>query len=243
MKKQFLFMVALFLVSSSLLAGGEGLALVRSIYDKMQVQPKGSEVYYFSYSVRSTLRKAPAGKDRVSESSAEVYLSASQARFISKQIEVYMDDENAFTVIPAKKTIYWGDSNRGRDRDKYVNSMGILQDSLLAMCSEKEYRAVDMAGADRLLVLEPKTGTTKALGISRLLFYIDTKTKSIKKVTIEYPPGNEMESVEMTFRRVDFNYQATALKGRIRSIFIHGKSSLTPAYAGYRLIDNRKKSS
>lgn len=219
----------------------DDLQLVRGIYRGMNRTPKGKEVFYTSFTVSSTLREAPDNNSKVSVSKAEMLVSEKQSRYISKEVEVYMDNDDAFTVLPGRKMLYWSDSNRKEGREKKIQQVPVLHDSLFALCRVTESRAVKEDGADRRIVLAPKKGKT-LFGVSRYIFYVNSKTQQLEKVITEYPSDHRFERVEIDYHSFDFQYNAPAMFKPVKPLFVSGKSSLQPAYKSYKLVDNRKKS-
>jgi|GEM_PF-3104065 len=241
MKKIIFSTLFLFVAQLGLAGAGEGLTLVRSIYRDMNRHPSGEQVFYFNLTVKSTLRSVKDPAQRESVSDVELFVSAKQAHYLSKQVEVYTDGDDMFTVLPSRKTIYWSDSDRDRQRDELIRSKSMLQDSLLAMCTQVEDKAISQDGADRLVVLTPNEKARKIFGVRKVFFYINGKTRSIRKVQIEKTEAGPVDRIELIYHKIDLAYAGRPLKKPVRSLFVKGKSALLPAYSGYRLIDSRKK--
>lgn len=216
------------------------IELVRSIYSGMNLVPENKQVFYTRFSITTTLRDVPANAPAVSRSDAEMLVSETQSRYISKAVEVYMDNDDAFTVMPVRKTIYRSDSYREKGREKRMEQLPVLHDSLFTRCRVAESRTVNEGGADRCIILVPKTGKV-LYGISRYIFYINTQSKKLEKVITEYPSDHRFERVEIDYHVFDFNYNMPAMFKPIRPLFVTGKNKLQPAYAGYQLVDSRKK--
>lgn len=222
--------------------GNDGIGQLKKIYSRMNSTE--FQVARLNYTVRTTLRKTPAMPEnqRVSTSTIDLVVSKEQARFTSKELIAYEDKTNSFTVIPSTKTVYWSDSNMGKNKKDKMKRMSVIQDTLLDMCTVAENKEVKgHAEYDRLIVLQPNKEAAGILQAEKISFYISSTGQSIYKVTIEGTKEAQAESIEITYNNIDFNYEQEDIGKPVRNFFVQGKDQLAPAYKGYKLVDNRKK--
>ena len=97
---------------------------------------------YLNYSVNTTLRDGKQGPG--SKSSVEVIMNNKQARIISKEISVYQDEFQSFTILPTRKTIYQGESTLNLDNNKRLNSLSMLQDAIFDVSIVKDCKDFDL---------------------------------------------------------------------------------------------------
>jgi hypothetical protein len=216
---------------------------LRDIYKKMNSIPEttdGKTIYYMNFNIKTTLRKQSL---EPSLSDVELMVGKNQMRYLSREMVIYEDEKNSFTVIPSRETIYWGDSNIGHNKNQREKRMTILQDTLFDLCSLEECRNVNQSkeGYDRIIVLKASSEAQKLFGMNKLTFFVNSITDQIKKISIEYPDNNQVSSVEMTYNSINYNYQKNNFSRPVKSFFMDDKQELLSAYKQYQLIDNRKK--
>jgi hypothetical protein len=240
----FLLPAIILFTSAISLPGDNGAAMVRSIYKRMNATSSEDATAHFNYTVKTVLSEssgAPAD-GKVSTTTADIVISKKQARYTSKEVVFYQDEVNAFTVIPSRKTIYWGDSNLSMGKKERQDRLGMLQDTLFTMCSVAENKPVSgKEEYDRCITLVPTKKAQELFGMKKLVFYVSEKKEKIYKISVDYPEGGQVEKMEITYNTMELDYKAPGMGKPVKSLFIEGRNQLVPSYKGYTLVDNRKK--
>lgn len=214
---------------------------VRAIFDKMNTAPPlGQNNYYFSFNIKSTLRKAPSNASKTSTSDVELHVGATQSRYISKEALMYIDQENTFTVIPSKKMIYWTAVNQKEGKEERAQKLTMMQDKLFDMSTVGECMVVSPKdGYNKMITLIPNQKAKDYYQVDKITFYIDSKEKAMKKIILSYSSANKLESVELTYHKIDYYNKSQDLGKPVKPLFITTKGDLTPAYTEYKLVDTR----
>lgn len=214
---------------------------VKEIYDAMYNRlPEEGKVYHFNYSITSTLNaKDKDGRHLVSSSDIDLFSSKNQYRFISKDISVYQDRTDKFTVLPAQKMIYWADSDMGLVKGNRLDRMKKIQDTVFYYADVVNCRQGVEGSADKIISVKLQKKFADYMQIRQVVYYVDSKRRELKKLHIEYPETRDVLALDFTFKDSDYDYKKITLSG-VRPLFISGKATLTGAYKDYKLIDVRK---
>jgi hypothetical protein len=218
------------------------LQLVKEIFRKSNGTelPVGEEVYFFDYQVKTIMNN----KDiRPSLTQVKMYVDKDKSILRSAQMEVYQDKQYSFMVLPTKKAIYWGDSQLGTVNKNQNQEMSVLQEKIFEMCKVKSSAVSSAEGKyNKEIFLEPSDEFRKKIPVASVKFLINTKTKSIYKTIINYLPGNNIASIEITYTTVDYNYKSPVFIGSVKSKFFNSNGALLSSYKGYEVTDIRKNS-
>lgn len=237
-------LLLLLLFSQTSFAGKDDcLQLIKSAYAKMDdsTLATSSKIKYMSFSIKTSLHQLPVEKESVSTSEVELIAGKGQSRYISKEVSVYQDHDNAFTVVPTQKKVYWSNSTMNLEKSKRAKTLQLMHDTLLKVCTVKECKKENDAalGYDQYIVLEPNAKAAEYFQMKQIAFYINSNTQELKKMIISYLPDNKIKSVEWTFHKTDNDYAAKDMEVAVKSIFMKGEE-LNAAYKEYQLVDNRK---
>lgn len=213
-------------------------AIFKSMYGQL---PQKGKVVYVNYEIVTTSR-ARSEKEEVKRIGIKTYAGEKQNRFISDEMEVYQDEEYAFTVIPSRKTIYWAQSAKAKNTDDRLTQMKKLQDTLFHHCERATCMPVtNEAGATKLVTLFPNKKWAELTQIESVEYYLNVEKKEIVKQVIRYGKYKTLKSVEYIFKETNYDYKGMNLTRPVKELFISGKSKLVAPYSGYQLIDVRKK--
>lgn len=214
---------------------------VKAIYDKMYtVLPKENVVYHFKYTVISTLlAKDKAGKNIVSRSDIELFTSRGQYRFISKDIEVYQDKENKFTVLPLKKIVYWAESDMNPDNAMRMDRTKRIQDTIFHYARVTDCQALKQDPSTKAVSVKLEPKFAEYMGIKKVIYTYNAVKHELKRLQIEYPETKEIIALEFLFDSPDYNYTKIQFTPVIKN-FIEGKNKLKENYKDFQLIDVRQ---
>lgn len=217
------------------------LSLVKECYRNLNYAPaeNTNNIYYLHYSANTVMRDS--SKNNNSRTEAKMYLSNKKVRLLSNEMEVYQDEEDAFTVLPSKKTIYRSYPTLNFDKENRKKQLSMLQDTLLSMSEVSSCKVVKENKADKEVVLIPNAKAKQLFGVGKMVFYINSAEKNIEKVIINYLPPKEILSVTYAFHSVEYNYKTDILIKPVLPLFIDKSGQLIPEYKGYRFIDNKIK--
>ena len=218
------------------------LQQIRDFYSTINSVSKQG-ITHISFSVKTIMRPSEKVDQPITNSEVEMFCSGNQSRYISKEISVFEDETNSFTVIPNRKEIYWGNSVRNLEKDKRERKLFILQDTLFDLCTIKECKkiAATSEGCDQLIVIGSNEKLKKIYDISTISFWYNSSSKQVKKILIAYPNSIPIISMEANFKIMDYNYQGNDLSTSVKKLFIKSGDQLIEKYKGYKLIDNRIK--
>jgi len=214
---------------------------VKAIYDAMYSRlPQEGKVYHFSYRIVSTLSATDkAGRHIVNQSDIDLFSSKDQYRFISKDISVYQDKQHKFTVLPAQKVIYWGDSDMGLVKGNRLDRLRKIQDTIFYYAEVVDCKT-PQAGEDKVLKVKLQKKLAEFMQINQVTYHLDAKGQVLKGLRIDYPASRDVIALDFTFHEPDYDYKKMPLTS-VRPLFVTGRGLLTAAYASYKLIDVRKK--
>jgi hypothetical protein len=228
---------SLFFQAVPLRQSGDCMEQLRGILEKMNSKDRPG-LTSFEYQVRARPRQKDAGE---SISRVKMRAGKDQTEIISSQMEFYQDRVNAFTVLPSRKLIYWGDSQQGIKKDTaQTNDLHEIQRRVFASSTLKSCTAVENNSQyDKEFVLIPDAELIKRFGFKDITYYVNTRTGSLYRALISYKMG-PFEYVEVTY--LEISYQADAVWNEpVKSKILNPQGKLLTRYSGYELIDMRAK--
>ncbi|MEO6049383.1 MAG: hypothetical protein ABIQ57_17990 [Candidatus Kapaibacterium sp.] len=205
---------------------------VRSIYQRLTAASRGADAMYLEYTVTSAMRDSSL---RPTTSHIVAVSNRTRLRVVSREMEVYSDERNVFTVVPARKEVYLADRIPGGDSER-IAGVPLLRDGLLSRCSV--ISCGDVAGtADKSIVLH----TTDTGPFAKTIAIVYNRDAAmIRSIGIRYDAG-EIASIDMRFTRVNYHYADTVPVGPVSTLVLNADGTFLPKYDGYRLIDVREK--
>jgi hypothetical protein len=220
-------------------ANDECLQMVRRLYSKLNTSPEPGKIYQIRYTTHARARRN--GKPVDYTQSVRIVMSVRRMHMQSKDMEVYHDGNYAYTVIPANKRIYLTDSDLEGARESRMNMLATFQDSLFSMCSVVRCSDTHEGGdGGKSVLLQLDARGRARYGINTLTVFIDPKQQTIRKLSVAYVAGRQLESVEITVDGVDRDYKTNEFNAPVHSMFLDAQQQLLPKYRGYTLVDNRK---
>lgn len=235
----------LFLPARALLAQSpeECLALVRQTYQKINraaTDLQEQQVYRFKAAIRAEMRDS--SKFQTKESTFEMIVGKHQAHYLTEDLIFYMDEREAFTIIPTRKVIYRSDSGLQLMRSQGVSQQLLLQDTLFTMCTVTKCRDIrDHDQGNKLVELTLDPQAQQLFRMKTLTVYLDTRKQLIRKFLIAFSEQNEMKSMEITCEEIDFYYKKAALDTPVYELIFSQNGRLLPQYQEYQVVDARVK--
>jgi hypothetical protein len=219
------------------------LTRVSEFFDKLNAAAtKEKNACYIHYTVTAWLNPlTKKGKNTVSKSSFKLICSKHHSRVYSGVMEVLKDEKNTFTIIPSRKMIYWSDAVTGKKNETLYTRLKQMQDTIFRNVKKVEYTEVKNEVYDQVITLQLNEKMSKFMEISKVIYYMSSKTGLISKVYVEYLPGKQYEKLEYEFNEIAFSYDKEDMRVPVKKLVFENDKSLQKQYLGYKLIDNRKK--
>ncbi len=215
---------------------------VHRIYKSMKLEELDNGNVYMNYTQITHFKRKNLADPATSETNVEFIVGKNQIHYKRNEIAVYIDSIDNFTVIPIRKMVFWSNSLLEQGKKERVKGFNILQDSLFSVCNlisckQQEYNAEE--GYDKIIQMAPVERATKVFPYRRVVFYINTKTQSIKKLYLEFLPKFDYTSIELIYHKIELNYLKENLKTPVKKIFVSANNQLKGDYKDYKLVDNR----
>ncbi|HET6227055.1 MAG TPA: hypothetical protein VFF27_12290 [Bacteroidia bacterium] len=217
--------------------------VLQNIFKNMSSQYTEQEtekVFFMSYSLHTvhldTLEKP-------TDVTIEVWKKNSLVEIKSAQMNVYQDLKETFIMLPDKHMIMRNDATLRKQDQASVNKNMGLYDSLLNYSQivdsqiqkfKKEY--------DRKISIAVNEKGQQLFKIKKADYFINTETKTIKKVRVYYTDQtaalSKIAYVDYIINDMQEDYQGKKLSAQVASIFLNG-DKLKNTYKDYKLVDNR----
>lgn len=214
---------------------------VHRIYKSMKLEDMDKGNVYLNYTQITHFKQVNASDPAVSKTNVEFIAGKNQMHYKSNEISVYIDSIDNFTVVPLRKMIFWSGSLLEREKKERVNGFNILQDSLFSVCTlincRQEYNVEE--GYNKIVEMAPVERATKVFQYRKVVFYINTETKTIKKIYLEFLPKFEYTGIELIYNKMELNYSKEDLNSPVKKIFVSANNKLKGDYKDYKLVDNR----
>lgn len=214
---------------------------LKAIYKKVnasQAPPEG-KIYHFDYTVHTIVRDSSRGKNTSLRS--EIYMSNTQVHLVSKEVEIYQDKKNAFSIFPSRKTIYWSNSQLGYDKANHEKRVTMFQDTLFDMSKLVECRTTEKKGMRRA-VLEPNAKAQQLYKLQKIVFDFSLADETISRITLYFTATSKIKVQEIVYNKLTYNYKGkNKLSSPVYSLVFDRSKKLLPGYTGYKVIDSRIK--
>lgn len=215
----------------------ECLQLLRAMMNEMNRMPGDDSVCYIDYVLHVVMRDSSIAKN--SSTSIEMMMSRDRMSMVSSEFELYQDSVSAFAVIPSSRTIFRSDPIGRIDRDRRMNYMLWMQDTLLVESRVVAFSDTNRRGnIVRRVVLEPSQHARQAFGLSRYVVTLDTVRKQLISLEME-PSGGDVAAMQMAFGRIEIAPPPLGFDRPVVSRLLDQHGKPLDDYKGYRLVDNR----
>lgn len=216
---------------------------VYRIYKSMKLEDIDKGNVYINYTQITNFKQVNVSDPGLSKTNVEFIVGKNQMHYKSNEVSVYMDSIDNFTVVPIRKIVFWSNSLLEQKKKERVNGFNILQDSLFSVCKlincRQEYNVEE--GYNKVVEMEPFERAKKVFQYRKIVFYINTETKSIKKIYLEFLPKSDYTSIELIYNKIEKNYLKENLNSPVKKIFVSANNKLKGEYKDYKLVDNRVK--
>lgn len=217
---------------------------VYRIYKSMKLEDIDKGNVYINYTQITNFKQVNVSDPGLSKTNVEFIVGKNQMHYKSNEVSVYMDSIDNFTVVPMRKIVFWSNSLLEQKKKERVNGFNILQDSLFSVCKlincRQEYNVEE--GYNKVVEMEPFERAKKVFQYRKIIFYINTETKSIKKIYLEFLPKSDYTSIELIYNKIEKNYLKGNLNSPVKKIFVSANNKLKGEYKDYKLVDNRVSS-
>ena len=200
--------------------------------------PTGKRVYHMRMTVKTDMSSRSTMPD--SETHVEVFMSEHQLHYVSDVLSTYQDEQDAFAVLPQRKTIVWSRGGKRPDADSKKALAAHIQDTLVTVSKITRCGPVVEQGTPyKQITMIPYKKAIETFRVNRMEYFIDSEKKRIGKVTTFYQPGEEIITQSVTYHELDLNYTGVSLQKPVRDQIVTSSGKLLSRYKGYQLIDNR----
>ena len=232
----------LFLLSSATLENSTCLNSVKKVFDQMKISTENSEVSYMNYTVTAKLHERDnKDKNIINSSTFEVISNKKNSRIYSKEMIVLRDEKNTFTILPQKKTIYWQNTFvKEKGADAY-NDLRKMQDSVFKHAEKVDCKTVTGQAYTKMITVSLDKNMAAYMQMKKLTYCIDDKKNLLSKVEVEYLPNNNYENIVYVFNEQNYDYKKADMTIPVQNLVLENDKTLQKLYAGFKLIDTRKK--
>lgn len=224
--------------------GNSCIEEVYRIYKSMKLEDIDKGNVYINYTQITNFKQVNVSDPGLSKTNVEFIVGKNQMHYKSNEVSVYMDSIDNFTVVPMRKMIFWSSSLLEQGKKERVKGFNILQDSLFSVCKlincRQEYNVEE--GYNKVVEMEPFERAKKVFQYRKIVFYINTETKSIKKIYLEFLPKSDYTSIELIYNKIELNYLKENFNSPVKKIFVSANNKLKGEYKDYKLVDNRVSS-
>jgi hypothetical protein len=224
-------------------AGENQLKEIRSVFDRLNTLPSSeNESCYMQYTVISVANnKTMDNKPLISKADFEVYASEKQNRIYNREIIVLKDQSNTFTILPSRKTIYISDAVVGKKNETLYDKLKVIQDTVFANAEKIESEKVIDKEYNKVISISLNKRLSNYLEIKKISYYIQSETKTLKRVFVEYIENKPYVSVDYLFTKTDFACKKEDMSKSVKKLVYEKSNKLINAYRGFKVVDNRKK--
>ncbi len=219
---------------------------VKSCYarlSELSKTPLGKQVYYVSYTVRAVSVDSSAS---LPVSTVQMWINKNGLMIKSRDMEVYQDEADVFTLLPRQKLILRSQTLPASMARHEAKRFGMIQDTIFAV---SKVLSCKQNGALKTIVIEPSARAKERMNLDKLTFVINSAQGRIEKIRLEYTTAyiqqqaNKVKVLEYTFNDLSFDYQGQKPAAQVKKKFVDHQNRLTAAYtqAGFKYMDNRKK--
>lgn len=210
-------------------------ALLLKSYKNMEAVAGSGKVLHLQ--VRSETFYVPPGQKKEQHSTAvvEMFAQGNSSVILTPFISTWQDEQYTVSVIKPRKTVLITRS-LSRNSQGQLNSLPVLRDSLLREGTISVCR-VNAASHETYIELHPAKKGRAKIRAQTIEFWLNNQNATIKKMRINYLPGQIQNATVITFTNQEQLATSDAIPANVRRKVLTTSGQLLPAYAGYRLID------
>jgi hypothetical protein len=218
------------------------LELIKKVYGKLteSVKPTSEKITHMNYTQTIKLNDNIGGENYSSE--VDLYTNKEKSYLISKEIEVYQDQQSSVSIIPNRRMIYISDYDGSESKKETIEHLAFLQDTLFSLCNVLECKDIDQNNSTLKFIKLGVSGQGQQLfKIMFLTFYVNMENNSLESIKLEYTPNNKISYMNVTINLFDEDCKTDYLNTPVLSIVLQNNGMLLPAYQDYKLLDKRIK--
>lgn len=212
--------------------------MVIEAYSKIVDMQKGNSMKTQLLTYKTTVfYKAPGeSKLQTSVSTAKMVSNGVQSYFDSDDAEIAKDKKTVVTVLKRQRQIYITHATPLEGLTS--NQLETVRDLLLRQAQLTACITADGTKTKEVSFSLPEKIVSQ-YQIKNMKFWVAATSKKVKKIELQYTPGQPLERHIVEFLNYDNDAQPIKRFKNSTDIIrdIHGK--LLPAYQGYRILDTR----
>lgn len=209
---------------------------IREMMKKYQsfTQEIGSKTSYIHYVVKSTFKNE---KNKVESQDIKALISNKSASVYSDYVEIHTNQQVSVMVMPKDKRVLISDL----PKNYYIQ----LKQNMALSTIDSIFKAYTIDGCNtsnkmKTVTFLPKKGSIKKYNVKEAQLTYQSDQKEIKAVQLKMGDSGLLSQISIEYKNLESDYKGT-LK-IIDFMKTHTKSGkLIGKYAGYKLIDQRKK--
>ncbi len=214
---------------------------LKSMFKTWNQSSKTDGVVYSKYIISSTLNGNSTSNNISSKSEIESISFGNKSRVYSKEMIVLRDEKYTISILPQKKIVFWTNSIKSKVSLSTAQAqISKMQDSLLSIREKIVCEAVKGKKNSKVVHVYLKYAKGYAGQLTKLSYYINTATKTLQKLTMNYTPESEFKKISYEFIAQNYNYKKVDMKTPVKQLVFTSNNTLLQKYAGFKLIDNRK---
>lgn len=178
-----------------------------------------------------------------SYTTAEVFVQGNVMRVIGKDMQIYQDANNIVAITPATRSILLRSAVPVEDPQKAVERMLFFQDTIFASsevvhCTDK----IEKGRQIREIQMEIKKQARHLFPFYRILITVDTKSKVLRRMKLEYQAAQAIKAVEITYHVLDYQHRTPSDFGRPALSFVMASAhEVKPEFRQYKIVDIRRQ--
>ncbi len=199
--------------------------------------PDAKTTYHFKYKIRTQYwnpRQKPVS------TSIELLFNEERAFARSDKADYYHDGTNAVSILKNERKIIWMESLRdawqGRDFSNFIKLHKQFYEKASYGRVQRQNEPADLM----LIKIKPHKEWSDKKNVDYILAEINSKTKKVERMFIQYAKGAPNKSIEFIYEIMDLNSNKKLTK-TAQNIVFTSSGQLHKAYRGYELIDLHKK--
>lgn len=236
-----IFFTLLFGMDLSLFSQAIGKKELLDYVDRMRRVTLPSEGEAYRMIMETTTIPRNKGQKSMSISSESI-ITSEVIYFKTGMVSLYQDSINCIVVLHQAKKIYIRGAVKNGNQSQ-IDKMISIQQQLIDNSTVINNGLTTQDGHEcSLFCLLPSYELAKTQKIDKIEMVYDHVDRILKKVIINYSLDSKIASQLFEYQDVNFDYKGKILSFPVLSYFFNKNGQLIGSYAGYQVIDERKKS-
>ena len=209
-------------------------------YKKMKTtfEPTDETAMNVNYTVTSIPHKSEGAVPYISK--VDFTFDEEKQIMKSKEVNIYNDGKQTFTIVDLKKMIYI--SNSKGENNHLEDRLGIFRDSLFSTRHIENCEHVCTKDVENISYALELNETGKELfGITNINYEISKKSDQLVSASISYTKLNKVKELQITFNKVQTVTVSDFSKAATQFQVLKSDGSLIERYKDYKLINLTKE--